>query len=62
MDVRLVDAKKPDVVITLSWDEAQVLQNMLHEAKAYASDCGECITSHTDAIEVLAEAMVNQIL
>jgi len=53
MKVETIQTAKPDVVITLSWGNAEQLYNMLHEAKSYASDCGEATDTHQEFITIL---------
>ena len=53
MKVETIQAAKPDVVITLSWDSAQQLYSMLYEAKSYASDCGESTDMHQEYLTIL---------
>ena len=54
MIVETVEKKvKPDVVITLSWENAEQLHSMLYEAKSYAADCGEATDTHTEFLMTL---------
>ena len=53
MIVETVQRVKPDVVITLSWANAEQLYRMLIEAKTYADDCNESTDKHQEFITVL---------
>lgn len=58
MIVETVEKKvKPDVVITLSWENAEQLHSMLYEAKSYAADCGEATDTHTEFLITLGRVL-----
>jgi len=53
MDITTIALKRPDVQIRMTSDEADDLQSMLYEARAYASDCGDSVEDHDKVIALL---------
>lgn len=57
MKVETVQAAKPNVVITLSWGNAEQLYNMLLEAKAYSYHCSKSTDTHNEFITILGRTV-----
>lgn len=57
MQIRSINARKPDVQINMTWDEADRLCSMVIEGKGYASDCGESTQPHDTFIGKLQEVL-----
>ena len=57
MEIKTVQAARPDIHIVLSNDEADSLMSMVIEGKAYADDCGESVDRHENFIAMLSTAL-----
>jgi hypothetical protein len=53
MEIEHCDPKRPDIKITLTADEGDILYSMMVEAKAYARDCSESTEQHDTFLEIL---------
>ena len=57
MEIDPVASEKPDIRILMTHAEAQGLQSMLYEARAYAQDCQESTVPHDSFIRALEKSL-----